>query len=174
MLQKDTRHEYETQPHEELGVPVGKKWLVEPGDGEEGLAGRHPTWPADVLIPLWRYGRGLAIDVAVICPVAQSHLDEKVPCESYGLFNKHDHYDEDFMNSQCDFLPMIFESSGGINDEGEKILKQLIRFASKRSRVLHSVYAGRAWARMQCVLQTAVAQMILNRIYEPDVSPPPV
>src|SRR6185312_760000 len=46
MLQKDTRHEYETQPHEELGVPVGKKWLVEPGDGEEGLAGRHPTWKA--------------------------------------------------------------------------------------------------------------------------------
>ena len=153
------------------------KWLVEPGDEKKDLLGDTPPGrrrPADVLIPLWRYGRGLAIDVAVICPVAQSHLDEKVPCESYGLFNKHDHYDEDFMNSQCDFLPMIFESSGGINDEGEKILKQLIRFASKRSRVLHSVYAGRAWARMQCVLQTAVAQMILNRIYEPDVSPPPV
>ena len=69
---------------------------------------------------------------------------------------------------------MIFETSGGINDEGEQVLKQLIRFASKRSSVCHSVYAGRTWARMQCVLQTAVAQMILNRVYEPDVPPPSV
>ena len=129
--------------------------------------------PADVLIPIWRYGRGLAIDVAVICPVAPSHLDEKVPCESYGLFNKHDYYDESFMKSQCDFLPMIFESSGGVNAEGEEVLKQLVRFASKRSHVCHSVYAGRAWARLQCVLQTAVAQMILNRTYEPEVVNPP-
>ena len=96
--------------------------------------------PADVLIPIWRYGRGLAIDVAVICPVAPSHLDEKVPCESYGLFNKHDYYDESFMKSQCDFLPMIFESSGGVNAEGEEVLKQLIRFASKRNQVCHSGY----------------------------------
>ena len=28
--------------------------------------------PRDVSFPLWRYGRGLAIDVAVICPVAGS------------------------------------------------------------------------------------------------------
>ena len=35
---------------------------------------RRTSWDsADVLIPLWKYGRGLAIDVAVICPVAQSH-----------------------------------------------------------------------------------------------------
>ena len=77
------------------------------------------------------------------------------------------------MKSQCDFLPMIFESSGGVNAEGEEILKQLIRFASKRNQVCHSVYAGRAWARLQCVLQTAVAQMILNRTYEPEVVNPP-
>ena len=155
---------------------LARAGLLNPVMEKKDLLGDTPPGkqrPADVLIPIWRYGRGLAIDVAVICPVAQSHLDEKVPCESYGLFNKHDHYDAGFMHSQCDFLPMIFETSGGINEEGEQILKQLIRFASKRSRVCHSVYAGRAWARMQCVLQSVVAQMILNRVHEPD-SPPPV
>jgi hypothetical protein len=132
--------------------------------GHEDLSKRRP---ADVFIPIWRYGRNLAIDVAVVCPVAPSHLDEKVPCESYGFHQKHEKYDEGFKGSHCDFVPMIFETSGGINDEGEQVLKQLIRFASKRVRVQHSVFAGRAWARLQCVLQSTVAQMILNRLPEP-------
>jgi hypothetical protein len=58
---------------------------------------------------------------------------------------------------------MVFETSGAVNLEGRSILKQIFRFASKRECVGNSVYAGRAWARLGCVIQYAVAQSILIR-----------
>ncbi len=45
----------------------------------------------------------------------------------------------------------MFETSGGVNAEGEQVVKQIFRFA------------GRAWARLSCCIQDSVAQAILNR-----------
>ena len=53
------------------------------------------------------------------------------------------------------FAAMVFETSGAVNLEGRSILK--------RECVGNSVYAGRAWARLGCVIQYAVAQSILIR-----------
>ena len=119
--------------------------------------------PGDVSIPLWRYGRGLAIDVAVICPVAPSHLHEAVPCDLYAARQKHARYDVGFQGSRFDFAAMVFETSGAVNEEGMNIMRQLIRFASKRECVGNSSFAGRAWARVGCCIQFSVAQAILNR-----------
>jgi len=119
--------------------------------------------PGDVSIPLWRYGRGMAIDVAVICPLAASHVDSAEPCEEYARLHKHNRYDASFVNSRYDFVAMVFETSGAVNEEGENIMKQLIRFAAKRLGVGNSIFAGRAWARVSCSIQAAVAQAILNR-----------
>lgn len=121
--------------------------------------------PGDVSIPLWRYGRGLAIDVAVICPVAPSHVNEAVPCETYAAKRKHNRYDAGFRGSRFDFAAMVFETSGAVNVEGMNILRQIIRFASKRECVGNSSFAGRAWARVGCCIQFSVAQAILNRDY---------
>ena len=67
--------------------------------------------PGDVSIKNWSFRRGLAIDVAVICPLAESRA---------------------FEHSDYDFSPVNFETSGAVNKEGETVLKQIIRFASKR------------------------------------------
>ena len=62
------------------------------------------------------------------------------------------------------FLIKSFPSkSGALNKEGETVLKQIIRFASKREGITHTVYAARAWARLSCCVQAASAQQILNR-----------
>ena len=66
------------------------------------------------------------------------------------------------MNSDYDFA-VVFETSGAVNKEGENVLRQIIRFASKREGVTHTVYAARAWARLSCCVQFAAAQQILNR-----------
>ena len=58
---------------------------------------------------------------------------------------------------------MVFETSGAVNKEGENVLKQIIRFASKREGITHTVFASRAWARLSCCVQVASAQQILNR-----------
>ena len=57
----------------------------------------------------------------------------------------------------------MFETSGAVNKEGETVLKQIVRFASKREGISHSVFAARAWARLSCCVQYSVAQQILNR-----------
>lgn len=118
--------------------------------------------PGDVSLPLWRYGRGLAIDVAVVCPVALSHVNEESPCEAHAL-RKHDRYDRGFIGSRYDFAAMVFETSGAVNLEGMNIMRQIIRCASKRECVGNSSFAGRAWARVGCCVQYSVAQSILNR-----------
>src|SRR5436305_10160888 len=58
-------------------------------------------------------------------------------------------------HSDYDFVPVIFETSGALNKEGETVLKQIIRFASKREGITHTVYAARAWARLSCCVQAA-------------------
>lgn len=121
--------------------------------------------PGDVSFPLWRYGRGLAIDVAVICPLAPTHLHEDAPCEIYAVRQKHNLYDASFRGSRYDFAAMIFETSGAVNTEGMNIMRQIIRFASKRECVGNSSFAGRAWARVGCCIQSSVAQAVLNRDY---------
>jgi hypothetical protein len=79
-------------------------------------------------------------------------------------FKKHAYYDADFKGTQFNFAALVFESTGGMNEEGLALLRQLFRFAAKREGVQLSVYCGRAWARLACNLQSSVAQAILNRM----------
>jgi len=66
---------------------------------------------------LWQFNKGLAIDVAVICPVAPCHMNQEVPCEYYAATQKHDRYDPGFVDSRYDFAAMVFETSGAVNLE---------------------------------------------------------
>jgi len=128
-----------------------------------GVTDKTRRRPGDVSIKSWSFRRGLAIDVAVIHPLAASHLGKAEPCESYAQTQKIDRYAAAFVHSDYDFAPVIFETSGALNKEGETVLKQIIRFASKREGITHTVYAARAWARLSCCVQAASAQQILNR-----------
>jgi hypothetical protein len=59
---------------------------------------------------------------------------------------------------------MIFETLGAVNQEGEEVLRQLLRYAAKHLGREFSSYCVRAWARVSCALQRSVAQSILNRV----------
>jgi len=130
-----------------------------------GVTDKTRRRPGDVSVKDWSFRRGLAIDVAVICPLAASHLHSLEPCESYAKHQKIDRYADAFQKSDYDFAPVVFETSGAVNKEGESVLKQIIRFASKREGITHTVFAARAWARLSCCVQVASAQQILNRDY---------
>jgi len=140
--------------HEGLLSPVMEKHRIL-GD----VDGRRP---GDVTIPVWRGNKGLAIDVAVTIPF-RYNLSHAKPCESYAESKKHDYYDKDFKGTAFEFAAMVFETTGGVNDEGLELLRQLFRFAAKHQGVQLSVYCGRAWARLSCCLQSSVSQCFLNR-----------
>jgi hypothetical protein len=114
-------------------------------------------------LPVWRNDRGLAIDVAVTSPFSSFGMRSKAPADAYALNFKHRKYDAGFVRSGYYFSAMVFETTGGIGEEGISTLKQVFRFASVRQNATHSVYAGRAWARLSCNLQSSVAQGILLR-----------
>jgi hypothetical protein len=119
--------------------------------------------PGDVSIRTWSPSRGLAIDVAVICPFAACHMSEKEPCESYAFGRKHRKYDKAFEGSEYDFCPVVFEVGGGINTEGLSVLKKIIGSAAKRDGSSFSTFAARAWARISCSIQNAASQAIVSR-----------
>jgi hypothetical protein len=149
-----------------LIAEFGRVGLMNPDLEKLGLLGptdRSRRRPGDVSFKSWSSHRGLAVDVAVICPVAASHMNQEEPCEAYARDHKHARYDEGFKGSDYDFAPLVFETSGAVNEEGLQVIKQLLRCASKQSRMGHSAYVSRAWARLSCVIQASVAQMILHR-----------
>ena len=137
-----------------LSPIMEKKGILGPVDGRR---------PGDVTIPIWRANKGVAIDVAVTSPFGSHNLSLNEPCESYAWSKKHIKYDEGFKGTCFDFVPMIFETTGGVNDEGLEMLRQLFRFAAKHQNLQLSVYCGRAWARLACSLQFSVSQCLLNR-----------
>ena len=162
MLQEVRRQNYEAQQRAKPRK-IADIGLLSPELEKLGILGPTDTSrrrPGDVSIKNWSLHRGLAIDVAVIHPLAASHLHSQEPCESYAKTQKTDRYAPAFANSDYDFAPVVFETSGAVNKEGEKVLKQIIRFASKREGITHTVYAARAWARLSCCVQFAAAQQI--------------
>ena len=95
--------------------------------------------------------------------LASSNLQHSEPCEAYAAHKKHAYYDEDFKGTAFEFAAMVFETTGGVNNEGMEVLRQLFRFAAKHQGQQLSVYCGRAWARLSCNIQSSVAQCFLNR-----------
>jgi hypothetical protein len=147
---------YKIADHGSLSPVLEKKGIL--GDDVK-VSGRRP---GDVSTPCWAAGRGLAIDVAVISSVAQSHRDQECPLDEYAL-TKHKKYDADFVNCDYDFAAVIFSSGGGINSAGEEILKQMYRFAAKQTGERYSVYCAKAWTYLSVTLQRSIAQSVLNR-----------
>ena len=52
--------------------------------------------PGDVTIPIWKNGKGLAIDVAVTSSLNRTNLLVTQPCEVYAELQKHKKYDASF------------------------------------------------------------------------------
>src|SRR5207248_2989580 len=106
----------------------------------------------------------LAIDVAVTSPFSAAGIRAKEPADTYSHTHKHGKFQRRFRGKWCLFSALVMESTGGLSEEALSLLKAIYRFGSKQQNVQHSVYAGRAWARLSCNLQTSVAQAILCRI----------
>ena len=141
--------------HGKLAPHMEKKGIL--GDD----ASVHGQRPADIGLENYARGNGLAMDVAVISAVADSRQRDPHPLEDYATL-KHRKYDKAFEDVPYDFVPIIFSTGGGINQQGTDILKQLYRFAAKQTGERYSVYCAKAWVLLSVTLQRSVAQQVLN------------
>src|ERR1043165_6218847 len=141
---------------------ISTEGMLSPEMEKKGILG--PTTdrrPGDVTIPILDDGKGLAIDVAVICPLTATRVTLTSPCDVYPATQKHRKYDEGFRGQPYIFAAVVFETTGAVNEEGAGVLRQLFRFAAKRMGKQFSSYCGRAWARLSCNLQRSISQEIL-------------
>jgi len=128
--------------------------------GDSKKPGRRP---GDVTFPCWQDSKGLAVDVCVTSPFSTKNAHSESPADDFGL-RKHKKYDKGFEGKNFRFCALALETTGGVSEEGLSFLRQLWRFAARQQNTKLCVYAGRAWARLSCNLQTSVAQAILHRI----------
>ena len=111
--------------------------MLSPVAEKKGILGNTSgRRPGDVTIERWAEGKGLCIDVAVTSPLAQSCVRIIEPCEDYAAIRKHAKYDSSLVGTEYMFSPMVFDTLGAINTEGEEVLKQIFCFAAKRLHFL--------------------------------------
>jgi len=119
---------------------IGSDGQLSPVLEKKGILG-HTVGrrPGDVTFERWTESKGLAIDVAVTSALAPTYVRMSEPCEWYAANRKHRKYDVSFEGTDYLFSPVVFETLGAINTEGEQVLKQLFRFAAKRLEGVHIV-----------------------------------
>jgi hypothetical protein len=128
---------------------LGELGVLSPQMEKLGLLGptdKSKRRPGDVSFANWRYGRGLSIDVAVICPLADSHVHQEEPCEVYAERQKHKRYDAGFVGSNYDFVAMVFETSGAVTLRAMTLSNSLSAlrasasaWETRRSRAAHGL-----------------------------------
>ena len=80
---------------------------------KEGILGETSgRRPGDVTIPIWRGGKGLAVDVAVTSPFSVVGLRSASPADSYE-HRKHRKYDVGFFGTGFEFCTLVLETTGG-------------------------------------------------------------
>jgi hypothetical protein len=148
---------------------LAREALLSPVLEKAGILGDHSKRrPGDVAIPVWENGLPLAIDCAIICPLAPAHLHEEDPAEAYSIKHKHQVVDHRFVGTGWRFAAVVAESLGAFTEEAQSVLGRLILAAAKRSTMSRARFTGIAWARLSCVVIRGTAQMILDRLPQQD------
>jgi hypothetical protein len=137
---------------------------------KSGILGDAPgRRPGDVFIPNWN-SSGLAIDIAVTCPLQDKYKNHPHPAESYAQDVKHADYDNGFLNTNITFCAAVVDSFGFWSDEGVSILDEIIHRGAKRLITEPSRYIATAWQQLACTLQIHNAGMIISRSTPPDTT----
>ena len=124
--------------------------------------------PADVLLPNWAGGRDAALDVTVINPLQQLTLRGAATTPGHALTVAYDRKmsgaAEACASQGISFIPIVFESLGGIHEraivEGKKLAAALARHSGQEE----GEACRHLFSRLSILLQKGNAAILLNRI----------
>jgi hypothetical protein len=137
------------------------------------LLGTSGQRPADILIPNWAAGKGAAIDVAVVSPVADSMVvwaaqhggstgrkKEKSKIHQYAI---------DCRAQDLQFIPLVLESFGGFAPLGMAFLKTVAKRYAHYKDMTVAEATARIFQRISYVSQLALGNSIVHRMpyYDP-------
>lgn len=120
--------------------------------------------PADIFLPAWNSGKGLALDVTVWSPMQPLYCDsEGGSAAKAAAASKLKKYKKLCDKAGFDFLPFALESFGVLHSSASKFLSDLISRLSARREQAESVTKADVCRRLSVGLQRSISRSVLKR-----------
>ena len=102
--------------------------------------------PADIFIPNFTAGKGLVVDFVCTCPIQQKYVRSSSQtltfvCNKYAQEVKYDCFRSRIISEGHLYLPIVFESFGGISGDAFDFIKKLFQHISMRLSEPKSIVA---------------------------------
>ena len=124
--------------------------------------------PADVLIPNWAQGRDAALDITIIHPLQRETVTGASTNPGHALSHAYDRKIrgawEDCRQAGIAFLPIVFESLGGVHKVAETEVRRLANAMASRSGQEEEEASRHSFNRISILLMKSNAAILSNRI----------
>ena len=124
--------------------------------------------PADVLIPNWAQGRDAAMDITIIHPLQRETVAGAATSPGHALSHAYDRKMrgawEDCRQAGIAFIPVVFESLGGVHQVAERELRKLASAMASRSGQEEQEASRHSFNRLSILLMKSNSAILSNRI----------
>ena len=139
--------------------PVKEGQHLLPGDNRK---------PADVLIPNWARGQDAALDITIVHPLQRETVAGAAATPGYALTYAHDRKmrgaSEACRAAEITFIPIVFESLGGVHQKTEAEVRKLASAMASRSGREEEEASRHSFNRLSILLMKSNAAILSNRI----------
>ena len=129
--------------------------------------------PADIFVPNFSGGKGLVVDFACTCPIQQKYVRPasqtvSFTCNKYAQEAKYDIYESRVKSEGHLYLPIVFESFGGMSDDAVDFVKKMLQSVSTRINENKVLVSKLFYEQISCILMRSIAKSLISRF--PDFS----
>ena len=153
---------------------IGVLAKIGPSMEKKGIIGDRPNWrPADVLLPSSPPAPDRCLDIAITDAMQSKYFlqnpislanDDFSPADEYAKNVKLPKY-SGLMPEGKKFIPVVWDSFGGLNEDGEHCLVGLFRQLAQNNTWAISSTISRSWQLLSCALQSSLASQIRDRAF---------
>ena len=127
--------------------------------------------PADIFVPNFSGGKGLVVDFACTCPIQQKYVRPasqtvSFTCNKYAQEAKYDIYENRVKSEGHLYLPIVFESFGGMSDDAVDFVKKMLQSVSTRINENKGLVSKLFYEQVSCILMRSIAKSLISRFPE--------
>ena len=127
--------------------------------------------PADIFVPNFSGGKGLVVDFACTCPIQQKYVRPasqtvSFTCNKYAQEAKYDIYENRVKSEGHLYLPIVFESFGGMSDDAVDFVKKMLQSVSTRINENKLLVSKLFYEQVSCILMRSIAKSLISRFPE--------
>ena len=124
--------------------------------------------PADVLIPNWAQGRDAALDITIIHPLQHATVTGAAANPGHALSHAYDRKIrgawEECRREGIGFIPIVFESLGGVHKVAESEVRRLSSAMASRAGQDEEEASRHSFNRLSILLMKSNSAILSNRI----------